>query len=79
MRTEPALHLSEDTAELYALRRLPDDMFDSVEDHAVICAECHDAVIRAADFASIMRQALQQLTQESVWCFRRSRRSTRRN
>jgi hypothetical protein len=64
MRTEPALHLSEDTTELYALRRLSLEELSSVEGHIITCADCQDAVIRAAAFAGIIRQALHQLTEE---------------
>lgn len=54
-------HLGEDTAESYALNRLPTEELEAVERHLIFCAVCQDAISQAAQFAAILRVALMEL------------------
>lgn len=53
-------HPSEETLELYALKRLPGDQVAPVEDHLLLCPQCQEALAESEEFVSLMRAALRE-------------------
>ena len=51
-------HPSEDTLELYALQRLPEDQMAPIEEHLLHCAECQNVLAQTEKFARLMQAAL---------------------
>lgn len=57
-------HLTDETAEQYAMGRLSESEIEVVEEHLFICAECQDLVSEAEDFSRVARIATQELLNE---------------
>lgn len=57
-------HLTEETAEQYAMGRLSEPEIEAVEEHLFVCAECQDLVTEAEDFSRVARIATQELLNE---------------
>ncbi len=53
-------HPSEDTLELYALKRLTGHQAAPIEEHLFHCTKCQEALARTEEFALPMRAALRQ-------------------
>ena len=53
-------HVEPDELERYALKRLPAERLDAIEDHLLICAECRFSLEKVEDLIASMRGALQK-------------------
>jgi hypothetical protein len=59
---DPGGHLSEDTAEMYAVGRLTEPVLADVEEHLLICARCRRSVEVELRFSADIKTALIRLT-----------------
>jgi anti-sigma factor RsiW len=51
-------HPSDEAIELYALGRLPEELFAPVEEHLLVCDQCQDTLRREDEFVQSLRAAL---------------------
>jgi hypothetical protein len=52
------VHPTEEELELYVLDRLPHYRVAKIEEHLLLCPDCQNACIEAAEFAVAMKLAL---------------------
>ncbi len=50
-------HVSEDDLERYAMRSLPAPESDHLEEHLLICSECHNRLKATDEYVAAMRSA----------------------
>jgi hypothetical protein len=57
-RTSPAIHITEDRFEVYALNRLPESEAAPFEEHLLVCEECRKRLAEWDAFVSGIRAAM---------------------